>query len=133
MLPKTTLRIPSSMRVVQQPSRTFRMDMENKRIVGFVDGLEAIAQTVYCTLGAERYEHLIYSWNHGVELQNLIGKSMPYVKSELKRRITEALVQDDRIRSVDSFDFEVSGGKLKVSFTVHTNMGEIRAEMEVGI
>lgn len=133
MLPKTTTRIPSSIKVVQQPSKTFRMDMENKRIVGFVDGLDAVAQSVYCTLGTERYEHIIYSWNHGVELQNLTGKPISYVKSELKRRITEALIQDDRISGVDTFDFEVKQGRLNVSFTVHTNTGEIREKMEVGI
>lgn len=133
MLPKTTIQIPSTIQVVQQPSKTFRMDLENKRIIGFTDGLDAVAQTVYCILGTERYEHLIYSWNHGTELADLTGKDMPYVKSELKRRITEALTQDDRINSVDSFEFTPAGRKLAVSFVVHTSMGDIPQGTEVEV
>lgn len=42
-----------------------------------------------------------------MELQDLIGKPMDYVMVEVERRITEALTQDDRIDSVDNFEFEV--------------------------
>lgn len=133
MLPKTTTQIPATIKVVQQPSKTFRMDLENRRIIGFVDGLEAVTQTIYCTLGTERYEHLIYSWNHGAELHDLTGKSIPYVKSELKRRISEALIQDDRINGVDSFEFTVAGRKLAVKFVVRTTIGDLPREMEVEI
>lgn len=133
MLPKTTTRLPTAIRVTQQPSRTFRMDLENKQIIGYTDGLDAVAQTVYCILNTERYEYLIYSWNHGVELRNLIGRPLPYVKSELKRRITEALTQDDRINSVDTFSFETAGKKLSVSFSVYTTLGDLTQEMEVEV
>lgn len=133
MLPKTTREIPSTIQIVEQPSRTFRMDLDNKRIIGFTDGLDAVAQSVYCILGTERYEHLIYSWNHGTELADLAGKDMPYVKSELKRRVSEALTQDDRINSVDSFEFTSEGRKLAVSFVIHTSMGDIPHGIEVEV
>ena len=133
MLPKTTTKLPSTIRMVRQPSRTFRMDFENKRIAGYTDGLEAVAQTIYCTLGTERYAYLIYSWNHGTEFWNLTGKPIPYVKSELKRRITEALMQDDRIDRVDSFMFEQNGRALCVSFVVYTSLGELKQEWEVTV
>ena len=109
------------------------MDLEKKRISGYTDGLDAVAQTIYCILCTERYEHVIYSWDHGVELRGLIGKPKPYVKSELKRRISEALMQDDRISSVDSFEFADMGRNLSVSFVVHTDMGDILKEMEVEV
>lgn len=133
MLPKTTTLIPSAIKVVQQPSKTFRMDLENKRIIGYTDGLDAVAQTICCILGTERYEHLIYSWNYGSELNDLVGKPVPYIKSELKRRISEALMQDDRINSVNSFEFAVTGRKLAVRFVVHTTIGSLPHEMEVEV
>lgn len=103
------------------------------RINGHTDDLDAIAQTIYLILGTERYEFLIYSWDYGVELVDLYGKPMPYVMSELPRRITEALTQDDRIEDVTDFEFEVNGKKLHTTFTVITNKGNITTELEVVI
>ena len=74
-------------------------------------------------LNTERYQYLIYSWDYGVELLDLFGEPISYVCPELERRITEALLQDDRIEEVDGFEFEVSGGTVKASFTVHTVFG----------
>ena len=103
------------------------------RLNGFVDGLEAVAQTVYLTLSTERYEFIIYSWDYGVELIDLTGKPMPYVMSELPRRITEALTQDDRIKDVVDFEFEPHGKRLHATFTVVSNFGNIPTELEVEV
>ena len=40
----------------------------SNHIVGMTDGLSAIAQTIYFILNSERYEHIIYSWDYGIEL-----------------------------------------------------------------
>lgn len=103
------------------------------RINGFVDGLEAVAQSVYLILSTERYEFVIYSWDYGVELLDLIGKPMPYVMSELPRRISEALTQDDRIKNVVDFEFEPHGKKLHVTFTVVSTFGNIPTALEVEV
>ena len=133
MLPKLAKNsiVPSKLKQVSKPSRTYALDLEKKRICGYVDGLEAVKQAVYKILSTERYEYLIYSWNYGVEINRLFGKQMPYAKSEIKRRIQEALTQDDRIQSVDAFSFAVSGRKLRVQFTVHSSLGTFQAEKEV--
>ncbi|MEA4988929.1 MAG: DUF2634 domain-containing protein [Anaerovorax sp.] len=110
-------------------SQTYRLDGD--RISGFVDGREAMEQVVYKILGTERYDYIIYSWNYGVELADLIGKPMSYIAPELKRRITEALMQDQRILSVDAFSFETKRNTVSVYFTVHTVFGEVKAEKEV--
>lgn len=117
----------------QQPSRTYKIDTEKNRIIGYVDGREAIEQFIYKTLSTERYEHLIYSWNYGAELAKLFGQPIPYVYSEIKRLITEALTQDDRILSVDAFSFSHKKGKVSVLFTVHTIYGEIEMPWEVRV
>lgn len=133
MLPQGSNILQQQIKIVKKPSRTYRMDTGKNRISGYTDGLEAIRQAVYCILNTERYDWLIYSWNYGVKLKDLFGKPKPYVKSELKRRITEALLCDDRIERVSDFTFREEGGKLQVNFTVFTALGEIPAQKEVRI
>lgn len=133
MLPVTGNILEQDIKVVQMPSKTFRLDTETKRVVGTVDGLEAIRQTVFCILNTERFDWLIYSWNYGVEFKNLFGKSTGLVKAKIKKRIKEALQQDDRIQSVDTFSFESNRQSLHVRFMVHTILGEIVVEKEVNI
>ena len=118
---------------VQQPSKTYRLDIKRKRVIGYVDGREAIEQFIYKTLSTERYDHIIYSWDYGAEIAKLFGQPIPYVYSELKRLITEALTQDDRIESVDAFSFSHIKNKVAVSFIAHTTEGEIAIEKEVDI
>lgn len=134
MLPKGTGGILPA-RIIQgrKASRTYRMDMDHKRILGYVDDLDAVRQAVYGILCTERYDYLIYSWNYGIELKDLFGRSIPFAKSELKRRITEALMQDDRIIGVDGFVFSHLQGKLSVSFTVHTIYGNFDTGKEMQI
>lgn len=103
------------------------------RISGYTDDLDAIIQTIRLILSTERYKYLIYSWDYGVELVDLIGQPMPYVMSEIPRRITEALVQDDRIEDVKDFEFETNGKKLHVTFTVVSTIGNIPTELEVDV
>lgn len=115
------------------PTKTYKAVVGKNRISGYTDDLDAVAQTVYLILSTERYQHIIYSWDYGVELLDLIGKPMPYVMSEVPRRITEALTQDDRIEDVTDFEFAVKGKQLHVKFTVISNVGNIPTELEVDI
>ncbi|MBG0219998.1 DUF2634 domain-containing protein [Clostridioides difficile] len=119
--------------VRQEPSKTFKLNMERNKVDGICDDVEALKQTIFLTLNTERYQHLIYSWNYGVELNDLIGEPISYVIPELERRITEALVQDDRIENVDNFEFENQKGKVQCKFIVHTKYGNIKAEKVVSI
>lgn len=115
----------------EQPGYTYALDIENNRIRGMVDNLEAVKQAVYLILSTERYRYLIYSWNYGVELEKLIGQDPAYAYSEIKRCIQEALLEDDRINSVDSFSFEVVGRKVHVTFTVTSIYGTTETEVYI--
>lgn len=119
------------------PSNTYKIVFSetkgDDRIIGYTDGLEAIAQAVYLILSTERYQHIIYSWDYGVELMDLIGQPMPYVMSELPRRIKDALTQDNRISDVVDFEFEQNGKKLHTKFTVVSNVGNLSTELEVEV
>ncbi|MBQ2937640.1 MAG: DUF2634 domain-containing protein [Clostridia bacterium] len=133
MTPNTNNILQSNLEIVEQPSKTYCLDIENNTIIGYCDGIEAMKQTIYCILNTERFEHLIYSWNFGIELKNLIGESSTYVVPELQRVITEALVQDDRIEEVNNFNFEINKNKITVTFNVITTVGEITIEKVVNV
>jgi len=92
--------MPAAVEERQQPSLTWKLDFENKRITQMIDGLEAVKQAAFVILETERFRYLIYSFNFGSELQGLIGKSPLLVRSEIQRLVREALLQDDRITDV---------------------------------
>lgn len=113
-----------------EPSYTYAINED--KISGYIDEKEAIKQAIYLIINTERFEYIIYSWDYGIELQDLIGESISYVKSEVKRRITEALICDDRIYSIDDFIFEqLSKRILLVKFTANTIYGSVDIETEV--
>ncbi len=115
-------------------SKAHKMDIDGDVINGHCCELDAMKQIIYKILNTERYNHVIYSWNYGIELQDLFGKPMDYVGLELKRRISEALLQDNRIISVTDFEFDVSTRRtVKVMFTVNTIYGDVKSERMVNV
>ena len=132
MIPSTNTILSTDLEVETQPSKNYKMHFEQNIINGFCDELEAMQQVIYKILNTERYQHIIYSWNYGIELLDLYGEPVTYVCPELQRRITEALIQDDRITSVDNFEFDTSKKRtVKVTFTVHTIFGNVENEKVV--
>ena len=113
--------------VIQEDvTETYKLNIEKDRVIGYTDELEAMKQAIYKIINTERYDYLIYSWNYGIELNDLFGEPIPYVYSEIKRRIIEALTQDTRIESVDAFSFEqIKRGEVFVKFTAHTIYGDV--------
>jgi len=125
--------IPAELEIVEeeQPSLTFGIDFDRGRVIGMVDGLEAVKQAVFLILQTERYRYLIYTPDYGSELEGLIGRDPLFVQSELKRRIREALMQDDRIEDVTNFSIQFDGDNALVRFTVVSVFGNFEAEQEV--
>lgn len=132
MIPSTSGFLTADLEIARQPTKTYKMDLEGTTTRGFTDDLEAMKQVVFKILNTERYVYPMYSWNYGIETMDLYGEPVSWVCPELQRRITEALVWDDRIDSVDDFTFDLSQkGVVHVSFVVHTIYGEIQTERTV--
>lgn len=120
--------------ITEQPTLTHRMDREKEYIKGKTDEIEAMKQAVYKILMTERYGSIIYSGNYGIELKDLFGQPVSYVCPELERRITDALLWDKRIESVDNFEFDLSKkGVVSVRFNVQTVFGSFESERQVNI
>ena len=133
MIPSTSGFLSTDFTITTQPTKTYKMDLNRLRVRGYVSGQDAMQQAIYKILHTERYQYIMYSWNYGISLKDLFGQPISYVLPELERRITEALTWDDRIDSVDDFEFETSRGTVHVSFTVHTIYGDVESETEVNI
>jgi len=129
MIPRASIEIEIVPEEVIETSRTYKLYSD--KIQGYTDGLEALKQAIYKVLNTERYEYPIYSFNYGIELEDLLGKDPVYVQIELKRRIRECLLRDDRITEVDNFKFEVNGDEIKCTFDVHSIFGNLTISREV--
>lgn len=115
-----------------QTTRTYKMDLETGRVVGYVDGTEAMRQAILKILLTERFAYLIYSWDYGIELNGTFGRSAQTLASEARRIVQEALLADSRITGIT--DFSVSQPDrctISIQFTAETIFGEIPTERTV--
>lgn len=130
MIP-TTQNINNDFVITEADSKTYKIN--NNRIYGTVDDIEALKQAIYLILNVERYEHIIYSWDYGIELKNLFGKDTNYVIAELERVIKEALIQDDRINDVTDFEFETVKNKVHCTFIVKSIYGDLEMDKSIEV
>lgn len=135
LLPESNISIDMSSVVSgsTETSNSYRMQIKNERIKGSVADIEAMAQACYKILNTERYAYVIYSWNYGVELQDLFGKPIQYVYAVLPTRIKEALTYDERINDVTDFELSHNGGDVLCKFTVKTTFGDLELQKVVNI
>lgn len=134
MIPDFEL-LRENIEVEDMPTYTHKYDFtKTDTVKNYTDSIEAMKQAVYLIINTERYKHVIYSHDYGVELADLFGRAISYVYPVAKQRIKDALEWDDRIDLVDSFSYEVKKkGELSVYFTVHTIFGSFDTEKVVKI
>lgn len=117
-----------------QPTYTYRVDFDTKRVAGMVDGHDAIYQAIQKLLLTNRYSTVIYSSNYGVDYPILVGKNQDFVISELERMTREALAVDERVIGVDTFNVTpITSDEVSVSCTIRTIYGLLTMNMEVPI
>ncbi|MBS6502151.1 DUF2634 domain-containing protein [Clostridium tertium] len=129
MIPKSNLNDSLELVDEVETSRTYKILIGDSK--GYIEGLGALKQAIYKVLSTERYEYPIYSFNYGIDIESLIGKDYDYVRIELKRRIEECLLEDERINSVNNFSFEREEDVLKCTFEVESIYGNIILNKEV--
>lgn len=134
MIPSTVGFLDQDFEIEEQPSLTYKMDLNGDSVRGFVDEVEAMKQAIFRILNTERYQYIIYPWYYGIETLDLYGEPITYVCPELERRITEALLIDTRIIDVTDFEFDLAvKGVVQATFTVNTIYGAIKADKGVNI
>lgn len=132
MIPNTNT-LTTQLQQISIPTNTHKIIYDKNRVSDYTDRLEAMRQAVYLILNTERYKYPIYNWQYGIELLDLIGQQMTYVIPTLRQRITDALMQDDRILQVTNFEFEQNRNKLHCKCLVNTIYGDFTTEIEVEV
>ncbi len=110
------------------------LQLRENQLDGYIDGLPAIKQAVLKILETERFKYLIYDWEYGIELVDLIGKEKNYIIADLKRRFEEAILQYPYVLDIVDFEIEtVDTETIQVVFKIMTTYGELTIEKGVGI
>ena len=131
-LPDNSINLVYGVQFQRQPSLTWKIDKESQRIIGMVQGLEAVRQAVEIILNTERFRWQIYQPYSGMMWNGLIGQDPGYVSSELQRRIKDALLMDDRVTGISDFQYTVNNSNiLSASLTVNTVYGDTQTTIEV--
>ena len=114
----------------EQPSRTYRLDLDRGRIfpVGTADGKDAVMQFIRKSLISPRFRCLIYDNQYGSEIKQTViaGDATPeFVETEIPRLVRDALLVDSRIFDVYGFAISFETDNADISFTAHTAFGHI--------
>ena len=115
--------------------RTYRMDFQNRRIIGMVDGLEAAGQGMFKAMQTRRYAYQIYDDQYGCDIMNKIGNadlSQEYFESDIPAMIEDAFLNMDEITGIDDLAFDiVSGDSVHISFSAATIFGDTTLEGDI--
>ena len=103
-----------------------------------ISGKDLLMQKIEKVIRTEFGRYKIYEdADYGIPLESvIIGKALPrnYVKSEIERLISEAILKLDGVISVNSFEVIQDGALLTVSFYVNSEFGNIHEEgISIGV
>ena len=116
----------------EKTSRTYRIDWDNGRIIGFVDGQEAMNQYIKKAILTPRFRCLIYSNQYGSEIMDtLLDKNVTreYIEAEISFLVTDALIHDPRVMRVYNVGIEFKDSwpmqdSCVITFDVDTIYGD---------
>ena len=106
--------------------REYEVDFTTNRLTGrIVEGVDALCIWAYLALKAKRYRWVIYSWQYGEEISNLIGHSYSneYLRSEVKRYLEECLFENENITGIKDLEVVQVDDTLRIVFTLVTTVG----------
>lgn len=112
----------------ETPSLTYSLDLERGRILGKVDGLDAVRQAIHKAILTPRFQCMVYNKQYGSEIKSTIlaGDTTPeFVETELPRLVEDALKPDSRIFAVRDFSFAFKGDAVQIKFTADTIFGMV--------
>lgn len=115
----------------ERPSKTYKLDLDKGRIVGYVDGQAAVRQAIRKAIITPRFKCLIYDHQYGSEIEGAITQkdaTEEYTRAVLPGFIEDALRPDTRVTGVSNFDFVFTDDEVRISFDADTIFGTVRIE-----
>lgn len=112
-----------------QPTKTYKLNTQTKRIIGFVDENEAMEQAILKSCDTEKMYYDIYTWFYGIELESMVGEDFETVSLMVQDRITQSLQVDDRVITIRDFVIEeLNTDECRMYFNCETIFGDIPIE-----
>jgi hypothetical protein len=116
----------SNAEFISYPSNEWIVEFDSGYNKDPESNLQSIAQDIRFALETERYRWPIMGANFGTSFQDLIGTDYNYIRSEIVRRINDALSIDDRILTIGEFEFQkLQDSGMLVKCTITTIMGDV--------
>lgn len=128
--------IPIPISTVQEaaelPTKTYHLDLDKGRILGFVDRQEAVRQAIRKAIITPRWKCLIYDNQYGSEIEAATIQNRTatreYIKAVLPGFVRDALRPDSRVTGVDNFKLAFEDDHVYISFDADTVYGTVRIE-----
>ena len=90
---------------------------------------EAIKIWLWKLFNTARFRYLVFDWDYGHELEELIGQGYTegYLESEAERYVREAIEYnlEDYITDIREVGLDFRDGTLRIEFTADTIYGEV--------
>lgn len=115
----------------EQPSKTYKLDLDKGRIIGMVDGQEAVRQAIRKAIITPRFKCLIYDNQYGSEIEEAVTQkdaTPEYTEAIVPGFVRDALRPDTRITGVSNFKFRFENDEAYISFDADTIFGTVRIE-----
>lgn len=119
--------------VVKMP-KEYGINFQTGQLTGkIVEGIEAIKAWIWLCLHTERFRHAIYSADYGTSFEQYIGHvlSDEYINTDCESEISDALLINEYIESIEDFEAIKDGEHLRVSFRAVTKFGNIEVDENV--
>ena len=120
-------------KVIEVP-REYGIDFTTGQLTGKIaEGLEAIKVWIWLCLHTERFRHAIYSADYGTSFEQYIGHvlSDEYINTDCESEISDALLINEYIESIEDFEAVKDGEHLRVSFRALTKFGNTEVDENV--
>ena len=123
----------SDSQAVKMP-KEYGIDFTTGQLTGkIVEGIEAIKVWIWLCLHTERFRHAIYSSDYGTSFEQYIGHvlSDEYINTDCESEVTDSLLINDYIESIENFGAVKDGEHLRISFRVVTKFGSLEVDESV--
>lgn len=115
----------------QIPNRTYKLDLDKGRIIGYVDDMDAINQAAMKALYTPRLDCYAYDDQYGSEIKTLLGNAnatRDYIEAEMEFLLNDALCADGRFSGIEDLTMEFDGDEAHFTFTADTTLGQLQME-----
>jgi hypothetical protein len=113
------------------PSKTYKLDLDKGRIIGYVDGQAAVRQAIRKAIITPRFKCLIYDHQYGSEIEAAViqkNATRQYTEAVVPGFVRDALRPDSRITGVSNFALTFMDDEVLITFDADTIFGTVQIE-----